>query len=106
MNAEKHYVLNNEVILKVFKLEHNELLRVSTALIGLKLEAETGIKMSREASALSVLKGYVNNLPSSYKKAFAKLLELGLYKEKDGKRKKISINYGDKRRPNSAISWR
>ena len=105
MNEEKHYVLNNEVILKMFNIEHNELLRISTALIGLKLEAETGIKMSREASALSVVKEYMRNIPNSYKKAFARLVELGVYKEKDGKRKKVSINYGDKRRPNSAINW-
>tara|TARA_R100000742_G_C4273398_1_gene92940 strand:- start:175 stop:489 length:315 start_codon:yes stop_codon:yes gene_type:complete len=102
MNAEKHYVLNNEVVLKVLNIEHNELLKASTALVGLKLEAETGVKINREASALSVLKEYISNLPSNYKKAFAKLVELGLYKEKYGKRKKISIDYGDKRRPKSA----
>ena len=104
MNEEKHYVLNNEVILKMFSIEHNELLRVSTALIGLKLEAETGIKMSREASALSVVKEYMRNIPNSYKKAFARLVELGVYKEKDGKRKKISIDFGDRRPPKSATN--
>ena len=71
MNASTHYALDNDLISKVMSIEHNELLRVSTALIGLKFEVETG-----------------------------------MYKEKDGKRKKISIDFGDRRPPKSATNQR
>tara|TARA_R110000803_G_scaffold39601_11_gene85481 strand:- start:3755 stop:4066 length:312 start_codon:yes stop_codon:yes gene_type:complete len=102
MNEEKHYVLNNEVILKMFNIEHNELLRVSTALIGLKFEVETGMLMPMtKGRSLSVLQEYIK-LPRVKKKAFDRLLELGIYKEKHGTRKKVSIYYGERRLPQSA----
>ena len=104
MNASTHYVLDNDLIPKVMSIEQNELLRVSTALIGLKFEVETGMLMPMTGGkSLSVLQEYIK-LPRTKKKAFAKLLDLGVYKEKQGERKKISLDFGDRRPPKSATN--
>lgn len=102
MNEPTHYVLDSNAIAKVMSIAHNELLRVSTALIGLKFEVETGMLMPMtKGRSLSVLQEYIK-LPRVKKKAFDRLLELGIYKEKHGTRKKVSIHYGERRLPQSA----
>ena len=91
MNADKHYVVNERAVDRVFGRQYdNAKLKLYSALIGLSIEI---LSPSRHGKVMTVdvLKTFKRNLPDTRKQMFSALREKKVYLERKGSVRKTRI---------------
>ena len=91
MNADKHYVVNESAVDRVFGRQYdNAKLKLYSALIGLSIEI---LDPSRHGKVMTVdvLKTFKKDLPGTRKQMFSTLREKKVYLERKGSVRKTRI---------------
>ena len=91
MNADKHYVVNERAVDRVFGRQYdNAKLKLYSALIGLSIEI---LSPSRHGKVMTVdvLKTFKKNLPDTRKQMISALREKKVYLERKGSVRKTRI---------------
>lgn len=91
MNADKHYVVNERAVDRVFGRQYdNAKLKLYSALIGLSIEILSPSRHGK-VTTVDVLKTFKKNLPDTRKQMFSALREKKVYLERKGSVRKTRI---------------